>query len=120
MTRNDRGFTMIELLVAVVILSVALVPLLGLFVQGRTVSSESWDQVTAVSLAQGKIEELKGMPFGALADEGPTPFPEPFASLCYTTGIEKVEPGLVEITVTVVSDATGEEISVLRARRGAR
>lgn len=120
MTGNNRGFTLIELLVAVVILTVALIPLLGLFVQGRAISGESWDEVTAVSLAQGKMEELKGIPFHTLTDEDPAPFPDPFASLCCATGIKDVQPGLVEITVTVTADATGDEICTLRARRAFR
>lgn len=120
MTGNDRGFTLIELMVAVLILAVALIPLLGMFVQSRVVSGESWDEVTAVSLAQGKMEELKQMPFSALADEGPTPFAEPFDAMRYLVSVENVAPGLVEITVTVSSDSGGEEVSVLRARRAWR
>lgn len=120
MIRNSRGFTLIELLVALVILTVALVPLTGLFVQGRAVAAGTWDEVTAVSLAQGKMEQLKGAPFGTLADEGPVPFPDPFGAWYCAVAVQPVRAGLAEITVTVTAGATGEELCRLKARRARR
>lgn len=120
MLGNNRGFTLVELLAAGVILMVALGPLLAMFVHGRTVLETGWSDVTAVSLAQAKMEELKRKPWRALQDEDPAPFPAPFDHLSGAAAVKFCGSGPAEITVTVVENTTGDLLCTLRARRACR
>lgn len=61
--RKSHGFTLIEILVALVILGVSLLALAGLMVT-TTRNNASAGQVTeAATLAQDKLEELRAIPW---------------------------------------------------------
>ncbi len=57
-SNNDRGFTLIEVLVAVVILTVALVSMAELMAVTLRLQQLGRNQTTATRLAQDKIDEL--------------------------------------------------------------
>jgi type IV pilus modification protein PilV len=66
MIRNDSGFTLIEVMVSMIILSIGvlgLAPLMAVSVTGNSFSNEA---TRANVLAQDRIEQLKNMAFGAM------------------------------------------------------
>ncbi len=56
---NIRGFTLVELLVAIVILGVAIVPMVDAYVQSWTASIEADRKTRAIMLARWKIERVR-------------------------------------------------------------
>jgi len=56
---DQRGFTMIEVMIAIVLLAVATTGLIGLFRIQTTASSFSRHATEAASLAQDKLESLR-------------------------------------------------------------
>ena len=57
--RKNKGFTLVELLVAAYILLVGICGILSLFVNTLTSSESSWDTTTATSHAQYVLEEMQ-------------------------------------------------------------
>ncbi|MCD5401096.1 prepilin-type N-terminal cleavage/methylation domain-containing protein [candidate division NPL-UPA2 bacterium] len=71
--KHPRGFTLIEILVALAILGVVLVPLLSLFLQGARANRRAGMKTEAVVIAQGQMEGLKAQGFVAVrAEQGGT------------------------------------------------
>ena len=79
----DRGFTLVEVLIAVGILAVVIVGLLQLFVYCSTLAEAAGNTTLAVNEAQNKIEEIRNHNFTSIATDyasGGTPgntFPVP-------------------------------------------
>ena len=63
MGRRDNGFSVIEVLFAIVILSVALLALASLFPTGYQNIAYGGGMTTAADLGQQKIEALRHLPF---------------------------------------------------------
>ena len=65
--KNESGYTLIEILVAILLLSIAIIPMVGMFDAGlrAAVLGSNYDKARA--LANGTLEEVKSLPF---ADDG--------------------------------------------------
>ena len=65
--KRSKGFSLIEVLVALVILAIALLALAGLMV--TTTKNNSWGGhlTEAATFAQDKLEQLRATPFGMIA-----------------------------------------------------
>ncbi|MFZ5943370.1 MAG: type IV pilus modification PilV family protein [Bacillota bacterium] len=75
---NEKGMTLVELMVAVVIISLALITMLDMFDLGINTTSKAEKETKAVQLAQQKIEEAKYLlNNGQPAAISRVPFPEP-------------------------------------------
>src|SRR5579862_542825 len=59
---GESGFTLIEVLVALTILSISLATLLAIFLQGLVRAKESSDEGAARSLAQSLLSQAKAAP----------------------------------------------------------
>ena len=57
--RKNKGFTLVELLLAVFILSTSIVGILLLFSQSIISTEYAWDKTIAVSHAEGILEEMQ-------------------------------------------------------------
>ena len=57
--RDERGFTMLEILVSVAIMAIAVVPLLGLLTSAPVLHQQREQQMRAAFLAQLRLEEVK-------------------------------------------------------------
>jgi len=66
---RQRGLTLVEVLIALVLLAVVLLPVIIGFAQALASTSDSAIAAAATSIARDKIEELKGMDFAAVADQ---------------------------------------------------
>ncbi len=60
--KANRGFILVDVIIAFLILSVALVPILGMFIQALRVEALAGSYNTASNLAQTQLELLKSQP----------------------------------------------------------
>jgi type II secretion system protein I len=65
--RNNKGFTLVEIMVAISILSIALLGLVSVTVMVIKGNSFSKTMTTATTLANDKMEKLKNNSYAALA-----------------------------------------------------
>lgn len=61
--REEAGYTLVELLVAILLLSIAIIPMVGMFDAALRAANTSSSYDEARSLANGKLEELRSLPF---------------------------------------------------------
>jgi Tfp pilus assembly protein PilV len=69
---SSRGFTLLEALIASLVVATAAVSLSQLIVVAAAQSRAARDHTTALTLAQGKLEELHSVPWSFAADGAPT------------------------------------------------
>jgi len=69
---QSRGFTLLEVLLVLIVLTAVLVPLLQVLSTGLLASDEVKNTNTAAILAQKKIEELKDTAFASISSEAKT------------------------------------------------
>jgi general secretion pathway protein I len=117
-TGFSAGFSLIEVMVAILILGVALVGLTHGITTALGSSKESEQQTTAALLAAGRIETLRVE--GDLTD-GETDSDDdgggPMAAYRWKQTISPTDiEGLHDVEVTVVSAATGGEIYALKTQ----
>jgi prepilin-type N-terminal cleavage/methylation domain-containing protein len=65
--RHVRGFSLIEVLIALFILAIVLLGVAPLFLQGTKSNAAAFDYTTAAALVREKLEELKQTPKNAAA-----------------------------------------------------
>jgi len=65
--RSDAGFTIIEVLVAVLVLTLGIVALFGNFTGAQTLGTSAEAHQTAVALAEGQLERVRGLKWNELA-----------------------------------------------------
>lgn len=124
-SRGNSGFTLIEVLIATLVLVAAIVPLMTAFIHGARWTAESRDLITTVNLAQGKLEELKNRPYNKLEEGEPTDpnqQPRPFTDYPeYTYRLvvnENGEKNLKTITIIIYEAATDREVISLTMDKG--
>ena len=69
LNRSDRGFTLLEVMVALAIIATALVTLLGTHLMSLNLAHRHKEQTMATMLARQKMEELLTTSFDSLASE---------------------------------------------------
>src|SRR5262249_52415 len=91
---DSRGFTLIELCIALLVFLIGVLGLLQLMVSSVNINQRSLDTTIVTSLAQGKADELLSQSFGSLSSGGvvptdpyqdPLPSPPGYASPAPTT-----------------------------------
>ena len=65
--RDERGFTLIEVMIAIIIMTVGLLAVASVFPPGLVLSMYGKDQSKAANLAQRWVEDLKNDPVSTLA-----------------------------------------------------
>jgi type IV pilus assembly protein PilV len=98
----EAGFTLIEIMIALVILSIGLVALAGLqlsAIKGNTFSNR---MTAAVSIANQKLEQIKDKAYANILSESPTQIPQsPFTTqVTVTNNIPLTNTKTVNVTVT--------------------
>ena len=109
---KEKGFLLIEVVIAMVIISIALVAATGMFIQATRANSEASQYTAATTLAQEQLERLKQKPytFWASPTFSPNPYTVPLNNTVYTiaTTVVTVDEAarLVEVKVEVTWSGT--------------
>jgi Tfp pilus assembly protein PilV len=69
--REESGYSLVEVAVAIIILAVAIVPMFGMFDMGLNLVTQNSHYDKARTLANLKMEEAKSMPFVDVKDNFP-------------------------------------------------
>ena len=73
--KNNHGLTLVEVLVAMVIIGVALVPVMSIFPAGLFTYTEAGADTLAINLAQGIMEEeVRARPYDAFVSRPAAPY----------------------------------------------
>jgi len=125
------GFTLVEVLIAVLVLTVAIVPLMTAYLHGTRWTAEARDRIVAANLAQGKLEELRNRTYHDLEAGEPTDPAEPpgvfldHPEYVYRVAVSETDlfgdeaPDVKTVTVAVYEAAhAAEEIVSLTMDRG--
>lgn len=121
---RQAGFTMIEVMIAVLLTALAVIGVIALFRVETRASGFSRHETEAAVLAQDKLEELRTQTAVAttttettLNDVGTT-LPPGLYTRVSTVAAGAADPTVLDITVTVSWDESGEARSVtVRGRR---
>lgn len=104
---KGRGFSLIEMMVAILILAVAIIGLLKLFVYTLNLNKLAGDMNIAISEAQGKLEEMRNCDFDDITtDYASGGTPGNTFSLARLNGagiiyIDSTNPELLKIEIVV-------------------
>ena len=91
---KSRGFTLIEAIIAVVVLGIAVGTLLQ--VMGHAIQATIRPDVmsTATHLAEGELERVTNLRYSQIVNAGPTAFAAPFSNYTYETRVSAVPVAL--------------------------
>ncbi|MBD3368589.1 MAG: prepilin-type N-terminal cleavage/methylation domain-containing protein [Candidatus Eisenbacteria bacterium] len=89
---TDRGVTMIEILVSIVVLSILIVPIFDSMVSGRTLAMHRGEERMALRLVERKAEQLLKAGYGAVGSDADV------SSVCMTSGVHPTDPSIVVST----------------------
>lgn len=119
--RGQNGFLMIEALIAVVIISVALVAIGSMFIQSTRANTSSVEITTATALAQKQMELLKGLPVSYWNALTPLPQPLPWqdsANPSMPITLNNVAFTVNTVAAASATDANMVQVSVTVSWRG--
>ena len=106
---QESGYSLVEVMVAMVVLTVAVVPMVGMFEGAIQAAHASGDYDKARTCAVQKLEQAKSLPYETVEGGLPGGVCRP-SGLAYTTATQSIsadlgdssgEEGLTMITVTV-------------------
>jgi len=126
-TGDARGFTLIEVLVALVVLSTVAVAVLQLFGGGLRLLRTTGDHVGGTILAGAKLGEVRGGPLEEGAEEGSDGAYQWTRRVTLDRALSPLDPGSASATAVRVARVTVEvrwgqnrrvELVTLRAWRG--
>ena len=107
---TKKGFTLLEVLLAVLLFSAGFVALLQIINMGLFASGQNEDEIVALYLAQEKIEELDNSSFSSISSESKAPV-NGFPAFSRQVAVSTPQSNLDQITVTVYWYAKGTETS---------
>jgi type IV pilus assembly protein PilV len=114
--KSKEGFTLIEIMIALVVLSIGLIALAGLqmsAIRGNTLSKR---MTTAVSIANARIEQIKNMPYANIQSESSTQVTE--SNMTFTrqvtvsNDIPVADTKTVNVTVTWKNGAKSHTVPI--------
>jgi prepilin-type N-terminal cleavage/methylation domain-containing protein len=69
--KNESGYSLIEVMVSIMLLSIAIIPMAGMFDMGLTSATKGSSYDKARALANLKLEQAKSMPFATVKGSFP-------------------------------------------------
>ncbi|MFH2053475.1 MAG: prepilin-type N-terminal cleavage/methylation domain-containing protein [bacterium] len=105
--RGREGFTLVEILVVLVILSVGVIPIALIQHRAKREVTESDQYTRAVTVGQAQLERIKGMGFGNAVDEAGED-----SGVTWNSTITNVGFGLDRIEVTVSWRESGDVVDL--------
>ena len=110
--KNQKGFTLLEVMISIIILSVALLALAGLQIISIRGNSFGGTMTEAITLAKDKIEDLKRDDWSNVKTGNDTPAP-PGRGINYARNwVVQMVGQTKEVTVTVSWDNGNHQVSL--------
>ena len=110
--KGESGYSLVEVMVAIVVLTVAILPMVGMFEAALRAATTSGDYDRARACANQRLEQAKSLPYEAVK-AGPTEGVCEPSGFGYAVGTQFVDQdlrdvgedhGLMKVTVTVEWD----------------
>ncbi|MCG8403513.1 MAG: hypothetical protein MJA84_18235 [Firmicutes bacterium] len=100
---NNRGYILLGVLLAITVLCILVAPLSLSLVQSARQSESAIKRLTALELAQGKLEEVTSYKYEDIGPSGRENFHAPFGSFDFVVRVteDSAAKGIKMITVTV-------------------
>lgn len=95
---RNRGFTLLEILISLAILTVGAIALTHSFSAGMLASTDVENVDLALNIAQAKMEEVKNTAFASIASSGPSADAN-FPNFTTTVAVSGTDPKQVDVTV---------------------
>jgi type IV pilus assembly protein PilV len=115
--RNNKGFTLLEILVAALVLSVGFLGMVGVATSVMRGNTFSGRVTTATTLAQQKIEEIRRLGYSSMPDTDATETENyntisenPLFKRIVSITVSHAADGLKMVTVTVCWDADNHRV----------
>jgi Tfp pilus assembly protein PilV len=119
---DEAGIGLIELLIALTVLTVAIGGLLAVFASSVVSLRHSSTEGTAISLADRQLESYRSMPFSCIPSTVPATapsgcgvyisFPNPYAASQVTTQADSPDHRIYKITTRVTTGVTGSATQI--------
>lgn len=103
--KNKGGMSLIEVVVAILILGIITVPLVNFFLTGNVFTAIAHHDLTALHLAQEKLEEIKSKPYREVVSEPADPGAPPLT-------ISDRYGGAYSYKITVREDDNAKTVTV--------
>jgi len=108
---KNRGFTLLETLIAVSLFTVGVIAMVWLFSFGSAGSIDAENTTIAMNLAQMKMEEIKNLAYAGIVDKDKTAV-SGFPGFQSEITVTEPETGLKQLVVTVYWTLKGAEVGV--------
>jgi prepilin-type N-terminal cleavage/methylation domain-containing protein len=69
--REEAGYSLVEVMASIMILSIAIIPMVGMFDMGLSKATGSGNYDTARAFANKKLEQAKSLPYADVRDKFP-------------------------------------------------
>lgn len=91
-TKTLRGFTLIELIMAFIILTIGIIPLMFMIAQAAQKTAQPELLSVSTGLAENELERVTNLRFSQIVNEAPTAFGAPFANYTHEVTVSRVPP----------------------------
>ena len=108
---TQKGFTLLEVLIAVVLFTTGVVAVTGLFGAGLVNSSDAENTAVAMNLAQKRIEEIRNISYESIVNEAKADV-SGFSGFQREVAVTEPLTDLKKVTVSVYWTFKSNEVSV--------
>ena len=98
---KKRGFSLLEILIALAVMLVGIVGVMSLFPVGLRASKVAENYTLAATLAQQAMDEAKLTAFGSLGDVSSTQFSSPDDNFSWARTVTTPQTNLEQIAITI-------------------
>jgi len=112
--KNSRGFTLLEIIAAFVVLLIGFLGLLALFPVGLEAQGRANNVMMGTFVAQAEIEKAKSLGFDSVTDISKTQSAVPYDKFDYSVTVTEVSSNLKEVEVKAYWP-TGEAEAIQRS-----
>ena len=107
MPENNSGFTLVEMLMAMLVFTVVMLFGFSFFEFGRKAISKAEKKEIAIEIASGKLETAKAGLYGLIVNESNSEIIEGCTYYCQLTVTDNVSYKIIQETVTWINGSVG-------------